>query len=353
MNKLSLFVYLFFFLSFLFLFLYLLQPFFNPIVWAIVFGIVLYPLYGFIKRKLKSENLAAFLVIFIVLVAIVIPFTIFAVITAQQIIVFSIKVVNFVQTHSVNDLINSLKEIPFLKEKRESLEPLLNYLQSEEFRRALINALNSILTFVGDRLRSYVYTAGTSLFHVFVFLLTLFFILRDGEKVLKEIINSIPMKREDLEEILKTIYRTVLAVIYGTVGTAVAQSIMGFIGYSLAGVEFALIWALITFFAAFVPPFGAAFVWVPMDIYLFTTKGIKEGLILLFFGTFLISTMDNIVRPLVMKQGIKLPYVALFFSTIGGLIKFGFIGVFLGPIILSTMLASVKIYRRRVIHSGI
>jgi len=353
MHKLSLFVYLFFFLFFLLLFLYILQPFFNPIMWAVVFGIVLYPLYDFIRKKIKSENLSSLIVVFIVLVVIVIPFTIFAVLTTQQIITFSIKVINFVQTHSVNDIVNLIKEVPFLKERRESLEPLINYLQSDEFRRALINALNTALTFVGDRLRNYVYTAGTSIFHVFVFLLTLFFILRDGEKILREIIHSIPMKREDLEEILKTIYKTVLAVIYGTVGTAVAQSIMGFIGYSLAGVEFALIWALITFFAAFIPPFGAAFVWVPIDIYLFATKGIKEGLILLFFGTFLISTMDNIVRPLVMKHGIKLPYVALFFSTIGGLIKFGFIGVFLGPIILSTMLASVKIYRRRVIHAGV
>lgn len=353
MHKFYFFVYLFFFFFFLLLFFYILSPFIKPILWAIVLGIVVYPLYNILKKRIKSENLASLLVVLLVLIVIVIPLSIIVVITTQQIILFSVKVINFIQNHNISDYVNLLKEHPYVKENWERFEPIVSYIQSDEFRRTILNTINTLISFIGNKLRNYVYTAGTSVFYTFVFLMTLFFILRDGSKVLNEITGLIPMKKEDLEVILGTIYRTILAVIYGTVGTAVAQSIVSFIGYYFAGINFALLWSLITFFAAFIPPFGAAFVWVPLDIYLFTTKGIKEGLFFLAFGTLFISSMDNIVRPLVMKQGIKLPYVALFFSTIGGLLQFGFIGVFLGPIILTTMLVSMKIYKRRFIYSDI
>ncbi|NPA32484.1 MAG: AI-2E family transporter [Aquificae bacterium] len=343
-GNLSFWVYLFFFLSLLLAFLYILMPFFSPIVWAIVMTIVFYPLYSFLRKKLKNEGVASLLVVVLVFFVMVIPVSVITAVATQQIVAFSIKLFGLVQGQSLEEFLGRLLEHPYIRENREKLEPLLNYIRSDEFRTSVLNALNNLLTFLGNKLKN----IGNTFFHVFVFLLTLYFLLRDGEKILREVKNLIPMRREDTEEILRTVYRTVLAVIYGTVGTAVAQSVMSLIGYTLAGLDYALLWSILTFFAAFIPPFGAAFVWVPLDLYLFATKGIREGLILLVFGTLFISTMDNIVRPLVMKHGIKLPYVALFFATIGGFLQFGFIGIFLGPIILSTLLVSVKIYERRI-----
>jgi len=347
-GSLSFWVYLILFLLLLFSFLYILYPFLTPVLWAIVIGIVVYPLYQFLKKKLKRPNFAAFVVVTAVFFVMIVPLSVMAVIATQQIVSISFKVFTFIQNHNIESFINSLKEHPYVRENWDKVGPVISYLQTDEFRNSLLNAVNTVLTFLGNKLKNYVNLVGLTVFYVFVFLLTLFFILRDGEKILNELKSLIPMKREDTEEILGTIYKTVLAVIYGTVGTAFAQSVMSLIGYTLVGLDYALLWSLLTFFAAFIPPFGAAFVWVPLDIYVFAYKGIKEGLILLIFGTFFISTMDNIVRPLVMKQGIKLPYVALFFATIGGFLQFGFIGIFLGPIILSTLLVAVKIYEKRI-----
>ena len=350
MSKLSFSIYIILFLLLLFSFLYILLPFSDPILWGIVLSIAVQPLYKFFKKKLKNESIAALIVVVIVFVTLVIPVSIIALVAAQQFILFSVKVINFIQTHKIEDIVLSIKQIPFFRDKVEELSPLLNYLQTPEFKQTLLGIVNKVLTFIGNNLRNYVYIVTNGFFNIFVLLLTLFFILRDGKILLREIRNLTPLKDEDKDAIFETMYKTVLAVIYGTAGTAVAQSVMGFIGYTLAGIEFALIWSILTFFAAFIPPFGAAFVWVPLDIYLFATKGVKEGFILLIWGTLFISTMDNIVRPLVMQQGIKLPYIALFFSTIGGLIQFGFIGVFLGPLILSTLIVVVDIYEKRVIN---
>lgn len=350
MSKLSFAVYILLFLFLLFSFLYILLPFYDSILWGIVLSIAIQPVYKFFKKRIKNESVSALIVVGIVFFTLVVPVSIIALVATQQFIVFSVKVINFIQTHKVEDIVLSLKEIPLLRDKVDELTPIFNYLQTPEFKQTLLTMVNKILTFIGNNLRNYVYIVTNGFFNVFVFLLTLFFILRDGKILLREIKSLTPLKDEDKDAIFETMYKTVLAVIYGTAGTAVAQSIMGFIGYTLAGIEFALIWSILTFFAAFIPPFGAAFVWVPLDIYLFATKGIKEGFTLLIWGTLFISTMDNIVRPLVMQQGIKLPYVALFFSTIGGLIQFGFIGVLLGPLILSTLIVVVDIYEKRVIN---
>ena len=350
MSKLSYFVYITLFLLLLFSFIYILIPFFEPILWGIVLGIVIQPLYKFLRKKIKSESLAALLVVVVVFFTLVVPVSIIAVVAAQQFILFSVKVINFIQTHKIEDIILSIKEIPILRDKVDELSPIFDYLQTPQFKQTLLGMVNKVLTFIGNNLRNYVYLVTNGFFNIFVLLLTLFFILRDGKILLREIRNLTPLKEEDKDAIFETMYKTVLAVIYGTAGTAIAQAIMGFIGYTLAGIEFALIWSILTFIAAFIPPFGAAFIWVPLDVYLFTTGGVREGFKLLVWGTLFISTMDNIVRPLVMKQGIKLPYIALFFSTIGGLIQFGFIGVFLGPLILSTLIVVVDIYEKRVIN---
>jgi len=110
---------------------------------------------------------------------------------------------------------------------------------------------------------------------------------------------------------------------------------------------------VLTFFAAFIPPFGASAIWFPLAVFSFFSLGLWQFAFLSAWGLFLISTMDNFVRPLIIKKGVKIPYVVLFFATIGGLLKFGFIGLFLGPIIFTTLFALFKIYERRILNQEI
>lgn len=188
------------------------------------------------------------------------------------------------------------------------------------------------------------------LFKSFVFLLTLFFILRDGEKFASFIERFIPMHEEDVREIFGTVYKTVLATAYGSVVVGFAQGLLGAIGYAIAGIKYYPLFGLATFFASFVPPFGAGAVWAPLVAYLFITKSIKSAVFLLIWGMFIISTVDNIIRPLIMKIGVQMPYIVLFFSILGGIIAFGFVGIFLGPIIFTTLFSLFVIYERRILR---
>ncbi len=349
-------IYFFFFLILVVFFilaaLTMLMPFMVPILWSIVMGIVLYPAYVRLNRVVGNDTLSALLMTFIVFLFLIVPFSLISIMVLQQLVEATQGLLTFLQKNSYREIVENLKALPLVQEYMDRLAPVFEFLQREEFRRLMAESLNRILKFFGDKVGQVAFLAGRNVFYVFVFLLTFFFILRDGRQVLKRFERLIPMDQEDLESVLGTIYRTVLAVVYGSIGTALIQALLGFIGYSVVGIEYALLWSVLTFFAAFIPPFGASAVWFPLAVFSFFSIGLWQAAFLGAWGLLLISTMDNFVRPLIIKKGIKIPYVVLFFATIGGLLKFGFIGLFLGPIIFTTLFALFKIYERRILNQG-
>jgi predicted PurR-regulated permease PerM len=347
-------IYFYFFLAltlfFLALALFTLVPFLVPILWAIVLGIVIYPVHLYLERVLRSRTLSAALVTALVFLFLIVPLSVISVLVIQQVLDVTQKVVVYFQNHTYRDLLDQILSLPLIKDYADRLKPVMEFTQREEFRKVMAESLNRVLSFVGDKLGQVAFIAGKNVFYVFVFLITFFFILRDGLEILRRVERLVPMDRDDLENVLGTIYKTTLAVVYGAVGTAMIQAVLGYVGYSLVGIKFALLWSVLTFFAAFIPPFGASAVWFPLAVYTFFNLDPWKAVFLGIWGTLLISTMDNFVRPLIIKQGVNIPYVVLFFATIGGLIKFGFIGLFLGPIIFTTLFSLFKIYERRILR---
>ncbi len=250
------------------------------------------------------------------------------------------------------ELLNQLKDKAFVKRflSEEDINKIIAYIESEEFRNLAINSLRDLAQRGLNMVAQFIPAIGSFIFKTFVFLLTLFFILRDGPRFVKFVERFLPMHKEDIEQVFLTVYKTVIATVYGSIGVGIAQATVGFIGYKLVGLDYALLLALATFISSFIPPFGAAFVWFPVALYTFMTKGIYTGLFMSLYGMFIISTIDNFIRPLIMKMGIRMPYIALFFSIVGGLLAFGFVGIFLGPIIFTTLFTLALIYERRILR---
>lgn len=347
-------IYLYFFLTlmvvFLLLALFTLTPFIVPILWAVVLSIVIYPVHMYVQRLVRSRTLSAFIVTSVVFLFLIVPLSIISVLVVQQLVDVTQKVLLFLKQHSYKDILEQVSKIPLVRDYVSGLEPVVEFLQREEVRKVIAESLQRILRFLGDKLGQVAFVMGKNVFYTFVFLLAFFFLLRDGLDILRRVERLIPMDKEDLERVMGTVYRTTLAVVYGSVGTAMIQAFLGYVGYSIVGINFALLWSVVTFFAAFIPPFGASAVWFPLAVYTFFNISPWKALFLGLWGMLLISTMDNLVRPLIIKQGINIPYVVLFFATIGGLLKFGFIGLFLGPIIFTTLFTLFKIYERRILN---
>ncbi len=162
-----------------------------------------------------------------------------------------------------------------------------------------------------------------------------FFLLRDAAVLsdrLKVVVSRLAGDRG--KHLLQVAGDTVRGVVYGILGTALTQGIVAGIGFWIASVPGAILLGVLTFFSAIVP-FGPPIVWVPTTVWLFTQGRPGWGVFMLIWGFFGISGVDNVVRPLIISQGSKLPFVLIFCGVIGGAFAFGFVGVFLGPTLLA------------------
>ncbi|MDW8067251.1 MAG: AI-2E family transporter [Aquificaceae bacterium] len=331
--------------------LLMLSPFLKPILWAIIFALVLYPVHMKLSRKM-GNTYSALLLTIMVLLLVVIPFSLVLTLAIRQSIDLFQLAVNLTQNSSYLDFLNRLLHHPVIErflEEDEIRKRLLAYVESEEFRNILIGGLRDMAQRGLNLLASLLPAVGAFLFKTFVFLITLFFILRDGSRFVEFAERFLPMHEEDIEKVSLTIYKTVLATVYGSIGVGIAQSLLGFVGYKLVGMDYAVLLAMATFISSFVPPFGASLIWFPVALYTLGTKGFYSGLFMLLYGMLVISTIDNFVRPLIMKMGIQIPYIVLFFSIVGGLLTFGFVGIFLGPIIFTTLFTLALIYEKRIL----
>jgi predicted PurR-regulated permease PerM len=123
-------------------------------------------------------------------------------------------------------------------------------------------------------------------------------------------------------------------VIYGILGTAIAQALVAGFGFWLAGVPGAVLLSVLTFFFAVVP-FGPPLIWVPASLWLFAQNETGWGIFMVVWGLLGISSVDNILRPYLISQGSKMPFALIFCGVIGGALGFGLVGVFLGPTLLA------------------
>jgi len=162
-----------------------------------------------------------------------------------------------------------------------------------------------------------------------------FFFLRDASLLADRL--KVAMERlagDRGRHLLKVAGDTVRGVIYGFLGTALIQAIVAGIGFWIAGVPGAILLGVLTFFFAVVP-FGPPIVWVPATLWLFAQGRPGWGIFMLIWGFFGISGVDNVVRPLIISQGSKMPFVLIFCGVIGGALAFGLVGLFLGPTLLA------------------
>jgi len=170
-------------------------------------------------------------------------------------------------------------------------------------------------------------------------LITVFFCFRDGEKWSQQLqLGSAYFLHDKNNVYLQTAGNTARAVVYGLVLAALGQGAVAAIGYAVAGVGTPVLLGALTALLALIP-MGATLVWLPTSLMLLANEQWFAGLGLLAWGFFAISTVDNVIRPLVICGTSEVPFLVVLFGIFGGLTAFGAIGLFLGPVILTVLLA--------------
>jgi predicted PurR-regulated permease PerM len=186
--------------------------------------------------------------------------------------------------------------------------------------------------------RSALLTAGQAmaagLLHLGLSVFLTFFLFRSGEGAVAQlmaVMNRLAGTRA--ERLVNVAGTTVLSVVYGILGTALAQALLAGIGFSIAGVPLAPLLALATFFLSIVPV-GPPLIWIPAAVWLYVQGSTGWAIFVLLWGLLVVSGVDNILKPMLISRGSRMPFVMIFLGVLGGAFAFGLIGVFLGPTLL-------------------
>lgn len=179
----------------------------------------------------------------------------------------------------------------------------------------------------------------------FFMLILVFFLFRDGEKWAAGLGSLMPLTPAQTARLFRNIADTIIGNVYGIVSVGFIQGVLTGIVVAIVGLPSPLLLGLAAFFASILPVVGAALVWIPAGLYLIFTGAIWKGLFVLLWGAVVISMVDNVVRPWVVSGKVELHPVVLMFVILGGVQVFGFLGLFLGPVVVSVLAAIFHLLR--------
>ncbi|SFM08648.1 AI-2E family transporter [Rugamonas rubra] len=169
-----------------------------------------------------------------------------------------------------------------------------------------------------------------------------FFLYRDGEGMLAALARGMDqLLGERRAELVDTVSRTVRGVMYGLLGTALAQAGVAALGFAIAGVPAVALLSVATFLFSLIPV-GPPLIWGGAAIWLFNEGRTGWGIFMLVWGMFLISAVDNVVKPMLISRGSSLPFILVLLGVMGGVLAFGFVGLFIGPTLLAVALGLLR-----------
>ena len=167
-----------------------------------------------------------------------------------------------------------------------------------------------------------------------VLFFVMFYLLKDGHKAVVWIETVLPLDPDTRDELFEETNLLLYNSLVGTVVVSLAQAALLAVAFLFLGLGNVIFWLVLTFVLAMIPLVGASLVWAPASVYLFLIERPVAAVVLLAFGALVISTVDNILRPVVMQRGTQLSPVITIVGIFGGIALFGFVGLFVGPIIL-------------------
>jgi len=184
-----------------------------------------------------------------------------------------------------------------------------------------------------------------------LFLLMLFFLLRDGRRLKAELRPISPFSEQQEQQIFDHLDRTIKGALQAVVVVPVGQGILAGIGFMIFGVPSPVLWGTAVILAATVPLVGSPLGWVPACVYLLLQGEAGPALGLLVYGTVVVSGSDNVVKPLLLRGSARIHPLLGFLSILGGVLAFGVFGFLIGPVILSLVLSAIRIYRLDILRS--
>lgn len=323
------------------LFLSIVWPFLQPLLLAAILSSLCSPLFNWLTRLCGGRrSLAASLTLVLLFLIVAGPVSGFVGVVVSQAVSISNEAIPWVQKHfqaaggfQIHDWL--VKRFPsmasFVPDQAKIMESVGN--TAKTAGGFLVSGVTQM-------------TAGTATFllNLFVMVYSMFFFLKDGNRILEKIFYYMPLRHEDEVRMLDRLTSVTRATVKGTLVIGLIQGALAGIAFWIAGIGGWAFWGTVMVVLSIVPGIGAALVWVPAVIYLFISGQNLAGTLLGIWCAAVVGTVDNVLRPALVGKDAQMPDLLILIGTLGGLYLFGPIGFIIGPVACGLFLTAWDIY---------
>ncbi len=323
---------IFILLSLIMIFLFIIRHFILSIFFSSIMVFFTFNIFERIKNKIKNKHFAAIFIVFMTLSLILLP-----------IYLLSISLLN--QTYDTINNGNSIIENLNLNLdscKYSFCNRIKDNLGFIDFNiEKLINNTATIITKYYSKIFD---SISYIVLNLFIFILSFYYLLIDGEKFLLFIKKIIPMKNEYKNALFIRFKDISKAIFINTILVALIQGFLLGLGFKLFSINNYIFWGLIGAIFALLPMIGTAFIWFPAFIYLLISRDLYISILFLLYSIFIVSLSDNFLRAYLLKNKIQVHPFLILISVLGGIEIFGFFGIFIGPTIISLLITIIHLY---------
>ncbi len=331
---------------FLFLSWLIVSPLGRPLLWSVVLSYFAYPLYKYLHNNFfsgKLTNIAAGITTLAIVVFMAIPMLFFGLFLIKEFLrVYEAVIQSGVLSGSYTEILQKLHNVPLLGKLLYKLDFVSGFPVFESIIGSSVNWITGVVRILS---REILGNAFKVFYLLAVVTVSSFFIVRDGHLILQYVKDIMPLTESERENIVDRSAKMLRAVVYGIVATAAIQGSLGGLGWWFVGLGHPILFGFFMFITGMIPFVGTPVIWVPGALSLFINGDYTGGLLLLGWGIGVVSMVDNFLRPIFISGESKIHMLVIFVGIFGGLFNWGFLGLFIGPLILSIGIFLLDLYR--------
>jgi predicted PurR-regulated permease PerM len=311
------------------------EPLWQPLVWAALIGALLAPLTSRLATRLGDRpRVAAGIMTVGVVLLVLLPLVAIGGAVAAQ----ASQLVGHIDTSALRTTDIDLSRYPVLAKPLHWLEATAG-ISLSQIEAWVVTGARRMLEVVASSGGSVFLGAVGTLVNFILMLFVLFFVLRDGPRFAGSVVRLLPIEPSLRGKLWRHLIDVTRAVFMGIGLTALVQGFLLGVGFAIAGLPSPLVFGVLGALFALVPVVGTAIIWVPATVWLMLQGEPGYALFIAGWGIIVVGSVDNFLRPILISGRVEVPTLAVFIGVMGGLSAFGFVGLFLGPIVLGLLVA--------------
>ncbi len=310
------------------------EPFLPALTWAISLSVLFTPFQRWLESKLSHPNLSAMIAVVVIAFIVVAP----VVFVGQTLVDQAAQGAQLIETKVTSG------EWRRAIDAQPSLAPVAKKIERE---LDLPGMMKSLATWFSTKAGAFVSGSMLQVVSFGLIFYLLFFFLRDRRSALASLHHLSPLSRVETETLLDRVRDTIQATVYGTLVVSIIQGLLAGLMFWCLGLPAPLLWGVVMALLSVVPMLGAFVVWIPAALFLALEGSWGKSVILILWGMLIVGTVDNLLRPVLVGNLLKLHTVLAFISVVGGLMLFGPAGLILGPVVLTITTVLLETWRSR------